>query len=337
MQAAEQHLLLKSSFSGAACARSYVFDYTREVGDFYAAFPSLQSEVIFLETSTRQLIQPDALRRQKFDTAMGRNDQCLRHYFNRSAKIGACTAVQTGYQEDGRYILINQNKERDNIPRRLGHLASIDLENLFKLDHEIGHQICKNGYVKKDGNLCEAAADAYAALRHIQRFGGVTPYLENLVAFRALELVFRDDKGVHFTSAVVARIIQDSKEKDFTTLSPAETVRLADAYAAARPLGGQAIALVAAEFNAFKERFPEVAAGHMDVLRDLGACLLTTKSPMALKWGALAMQAILDGKALCQGVRVMPKGEEWMVLRENLHKRQAELRLTGAAKSVILS
>jgi hypothetical protein len=101
------------------------------------------------------------------------------------------------------------------------------LMRLFVIYHETGHALIPG----KGERFRECAADAYAALRLLQRFGDdAIPLLSMLSWHRARNAV---DGGVfsHLTSPVLDKIIADNEECDFAGLSPQQTVGLAVQYA----------------------------------------------------------------------------------------------------------
>jgi hypothetical protein len=96
-------------------------------------------------------------------------------------------------------------------------------------DHELGHLVTKEGF-KPHKLKGEVSADAFAAIRHFQRFGAADDDLAAASAYRAVAF-FCGDPG-HVTTPVVDRIRLDAKSFDFASLSPADTVVAAETYAA---------------------------------------------------------------------------------------------------------
>ncbi len=95
-------------------------------------------------------------------------------------------------------------------------------------DHEMGHIVVPNGSQGKPAHLSECAADAYAALRHLQRFGTATDILGH-APYMAAESALFEPFPLHYTSAVfqkIARIRQEG-EIDIQALSLQETAALA--------------------------------------------------------------------------------------------------------------
>ena len=104
--------------------------------------------------------------------------------------------------------------------------------SIFNLDHEIGHHILRNGCVtaKVSEALAENAADAYAMLRHIQRFGKNTDHAGGIVENRACNIVLLADSE-HSTADAVEKVIRLSEEMDISGLSLRETAALAEKIA----------------------------------------------------------------------------------------------------------
>jgi hypothetical protein len=105
------------------------------------------------------------------------------------------------------------------------------MQALYALDHEIGHHILRNGFpsvFKGSPHLAESAADAFAVLRHIQRFRKNTDQIGFKAARAAASLVLFGD-AEHYTANAVQRAVEVAadKGKDFFTLSLRETAELA--------------------------------------------------------------------------------------------------------------
>lgn len=107
---------------------------------------------------------------------------------------------------------------------------------LMVLDHELAHCAIKNGRSTDNSSygvlLGETVADAYALIRHYQRFGVESDYGDKYVdpASRAYNFIIGEDT-LHFTSFVLAEIIRRKHEIDFDKLTPQQTVELARRFA----------------------------------------------------------------------------------------------------------
>src|SRR5262249_35008223 len=96
------------------------------------------------------------------------------------------------------------------------------LLRLFTLLHETTHAL-----IPTDDDLeGEWAADAYAAIRLMQRFGKkAVPLLSEISWHRAYTAVCSEDNHTgHLTTAVLDKIIADSASRDFSRLDHDQTV-----------------------------------------------------------------------------------------------------------------
>jgi hypothetical protein len=107
-----------------------------------------------------------------------------------------------------------------------------EMELIYTLDHEIGHHIVTNGF-SLDINLAESAADAFAVLRHVQRFGKESGYTKDLCERMATRLILTGDSE-HYTGAAIQRAmaVADERGDDFFNLPLRETAKLAAEIAA---------------------------------------------------------------------------------------------------------
>ena len=300
----------------------YVFDYDAEVAEFYAARPDMKDRLYFVDMKDESftVTRPGQADAAEKDEALHKNFH-VTNGVRMMGKLGVSFALRAAGPDYG-VIALAQQARRQGLPRLMGAGASNDEENLFVFDHEIGHMVCKNGGPAYF-NLRECAADAYATIRHIQRLG-LSDTVRAIADTRAVELVFRPDNGDHFTSPVTEAILADAEKMDFTALDAKQTAELANRYALAHVLNTADHANAAAAFKALRGRLPELAAGDAAPLRALADIVLETDSPTIFRWGAKAIRALLDGKILCDGIRIQPPASEWEDVRLKLAARDAE-------------
>lgn len=97
-------------------------------------------------------------------------------------------------------------------------------KTLMTLDHELGHLIVPKAYHVKNGDsYAESAADAFSALRHVQRFGLMTDAIAVMIAQRALDALLDPNTGGYFTAAALDRIEREKINANFAALTPEET------------------------------------------------------------------------------------------------------------------
>ena len=101
-----------------------------------------------------------------------------------------------------------------------------EMYKIAEFDHEIGHLVVKNGCCSSSTvseHLAECAADAYAALRHVQRFKE-TDFLDY---YSKADQIVMDLSPIHYTDDVMQRVRSLMNETDITGLSLSETAALA--------------------------------------------------------------------------------------------------------------
>lgn len=213
----------------------------REIFNSFAAesaerFPALSGKLLILDMNEHKIHGLNHLDPKK--TKLSR-EQALDYLtshpitqemdFNKSAS--SCTIYDD--KKNINVIFINDDinpKERESVSReREEHL-------LFVLDHELGHCAIKNGFGRDNSPysalLAETVADAYALIRHYQRFGTDSGHANKYVdpGARAENFILGGD-AEHFTSFVLAEIIKHKNEIDFNSLTVDETSDLARRFA----------------------------------------------------------------------------------------------------------
>lgn len=103
----------------------------------------------------------------------------------------------------------------------------------FIFDHETAHSLTRAlQYAKgidtwrKDehqNNRFECIADAFAMIRHVQRFGNKTGYPEFLIDLRARHALY-DGDALHYTSRAIAEVL---KLDNIATLTPQQAIDMA--------------------------------------------------------------------------------------------------------------
>lgn len=306
---------VKGLFQRAAqSCTAYAFDYAREAEDFYKSCPERYGRMVFVDLIGGVVVHPD----RKIQTAQ-RDMLDNKPYLSRLMNdFRACKGSLTVQYQLWDYIILNTQTDRLGLPRLLGAFASRDVETVNILDHEIGHQICRNGYAFS--NKAECLADVYAAMRHVQRFTAKSPYIRNLLDMRAVELFFRGDGGTHFTSPVLRDLFSEiDAGRDFSGMTIKETAAAAMEFVEKTPLAVETIADAATDFQSLKGGLQLMAKQDYAPLRVLAQAVLAPDAkPIVREWGAVALLAILDGKVMCDNLRILPAGDEWMKLRESL-------------------
>lgn len=298
----------------AQASKAYVFDYAREVRRFYKSFPERYDRLIFIDLIPGVVVHQNE-KIQKEQQEMLVNKPYLSRTMN---EFRACRGSLTMKFQLWDYIILNTESDRVGLPRLLGSFAPRDMEALNILNHEIGHQVCRDGYMSSTKG--ESLADTYSVMRYVQRFGRKSPYIRNLSDMRAVELFFRGDHGVHFTSPILRELFREiDAGRDFSGMTAKQTAEAAREFVEKFNIPVETIVDVATDFQPLKGGLQELAEGDYMPLRVLAKAVLSPDAkPMVREWGAVALYAILDGKVMCDNVRILPAGDEWMKLRRDL-------------------
>ncbi|HYD17771.1 MAG TPA: hypothetical protein VEF76_04755 [Patescibacteria group bacterium] len=205
----------------------YRFDMGAEVALATRLYPRIAEEFFFVDVKEQNShVNPEFT---CLGAAYERNPEAAREaakpYVIHALDISTSIAVRAPC--GARFIVIYS--------RRMWQGASSRLA--FTFDHEIGHQLVPSGYaLDMAGRLMgESAADAFAALRALQRYGMeagrkllIRESTDRLTA--PLRSHLKDD-WEHLTGQVLNQIIRDCATKRFDAMSPDETVAEADHYA----------------------------------------------------------------------------------------------------------
>ena len=122
-------------------------------------------------------------------------------------------------------------------------------------DHEMGHLVVKEGDPACiSPHIAECAADAYAALRHVQRYGNDTDFFTSYN--RSYNIVLGNSPD-HYTDAVLQKVRQLCQERDISKLSLRETAQLAGKLAVEYGFNEEKLDKVKSAFQAVAQIFRE--------------------------------------------------------------------------------
>lgn len=97
----------------------------------------------------------------------------------------------------------------------------------YVLDHELGHAVTMLNIDKQSmktssfGNKAECEADAYAMIRHFQRYGADSSFPQYVRDLRNMNVVHKGDV-IHWTSRAIDRVIEMNAEGKLKNMTPQE-------------------------------------------------------------------------------------------------------------------
>ncbi len=188
-----------------------------------------------------------------------------------------------------------------------------DIDNIGTFDHETAHAL----HPDANGIDGENTADAYAVLRHLQRYQGQKTYIDYAAWKRAMVFM---QTGItsHLTTFTIDKILLDSKTADFCSLTPAETSAIARDYARKNTPTKKRLNSLKHDFNALKkQKFNEQT---MRQLADI--TLKADPDSDTFYLGNRILQPLLRGETIRFDDKTLQlKGAEWQGIRDALDKK----------------
>ncbi len=144
---------------------------------------------------------------------------------------------------------------------------------LFVLDHELAHCSIKDGFARATSSrdysilLAESVADAYALIRHYQRFGVDNDSKDKYVSpgGRADNFILGGD-SMHFTSFILDAIAKRKHVIDFDKLDAKQTADLARRFALEYMPPKKVLDDLTWEFSAIRSAFKKNLSGGVQAL-----------------------------------------------------------------------
>lgn len=301
------------SFKGASAPARPRFDLKAAVAEVYADHPELKGSVLFLDVAKTKLVHSDEDVRKQLLSIIN-NDDATRTDVNTQMyhyRLDKASAVQE-LSRDGHTVYFAYMYLRADMESALGKGHDLSENKFLVFDHEFAHAFIKeaHGATLKS----ETVADAYAALRHFQRFGSESKTIEKLMKRRAALGFLNQDDG-HFSPPVLQAAIDYVRDNDVTKLNPQQTVDLAIKLSKDSGAKPRQIKVLSKEFNKYAK--PMKYAADDKPLRKLAKAASSSPSPLVRKWARVAVAAFTDtqmrmGHEGC----VRATGEYWKQFRK---------------------
>lgn len=291
------------------------FDFRGAVNEAYAMFPDIAGKIFFLDGRKNTIYHPNP-RMTEWAVGMANANAAISSHIVKHGKDRMSVAVRTGGLC---YILLYPDNPLDAL---YGLEMPDNQRHLFTFDHELGHAIAKPGD--------ERAADAYAALRHIQRFGQDTTFIRRIALGRAQAAVSNPDdfqSANHYTVPVLYAVIRAAARQDVTKLSPAETVKLAEKIV--QQVNMKPVSKLHADFKKAFAGYSMPGVTPETRVRSLAKTVMDTNDGNVYTSGGLMLQALLKGQLVHRSNDNKPvylRGPEWDRLRGAFNKHAKDRR-----------
>lgn len=327
-------------------ASEATFDFEKEVDRALEMFPELRSNTVFIK-----LLQsaPKEFHGDKTLINLLSEDFREQHPIRNMPCAGYAVAEFNGERHMlntlvyARNELLLQLAQNINLPwgplrtfvfdHELGHIVQrfSQGQHKHKWKNILTHTFKKNNQQDRDSGLFEEYyADAFAAIRHLQRHNGDTSYLNMWSTFiRALRATSSGDTS-HITTPVIDRIIEDSKSQDFLSLSPQGIAALAYSYAEKYTPGQKEIDVLKKDYSGI---FSKIDIFNPELANDcnlslLASTALSASTPFSFTIGARAFQPFLHPEGVViGGVKIQLPEERRQNLLTAFNTRAKELGL----------
>ena len=201
---------------------------------------------------------------------------------------------------------------------------------LFIMDHELAHLAIKDPPLEGENrqyadSIREAIADAYAMIRHYQRYGTQSEHKNTIIDpwARAGALTFNRDT-VHFSSFMLDEIVKRKDIIDFSSLSPQQTTELAKRFALAYTPASSVVNSILRKLRPVRSAY-NAAPDSDEWLKVLMKVTLDPKNDSyTFKVCSKILQGYLDGRTDMDGMSVDTTGIHWDDVRKSLREAEAK-------------
>jgi hypothetical protein len=282
------------------------FDFNNAVRGTRKDFPALKKHAMFVDAGNDNW---NDIEQTLDDLAVDEDDIASIHKTYKDAKrlkTSFHIAVTRGGVEEPFSVVVFHPDKFPLFGRARGAT-----DDACSFDHEAGHALTP----LLEGCHAENIADAYAAVRHLQRTTD-TDALDYCGWKRAFIFV-TTGKSSHLTTFTVDKIICDRATADFVSLTPEETAAVAKAYAKKNTPSRKELDDLADEFKSLrkqplKEQFRRLARITLAAKDDSGTFYL----------GARVLKGALQpGGNTVDGEDIHLEGREWDRVRDELDHR----------------
>jgi hypothetical protein len=200
------------------------------------------------------------------------------------------------------------------------------IDDIGTFDHETGHVLSP----ETDGTLSENTADAYAVIRHVQRFDGTETGIGYTSWKRTVQFILAG-KTSHLTTFTVDKILMDRESADFVSLSPAATAKIAKEYARLHTPDEARLKKLSRAFRGARDK----KLNEETFRRIAGITLRADAQSDTFYLGARALLGPLENgnKIVYNGKTVSLKSDDWARIKSALTKKIAALPDSHPLKS----
>jgi hypothetical protein len=311
----------------AAPQASLRFDFNKAARDIVCDHPELKRNTVFVDLDTNNRIGPRLARIRAALSGVFR--RMIKDKRQKAEKLPRGSAHAMG---DGSGV----NMLAMTLDRPFGLLRgaglSDEMDKLFAFHHEIGHLIVPAGHAGKLDNYFgklfgisnsgrEVAADAYAAIRHLQKYGANSAPLEFAPLYRARDTINNADDcaASYVTSFALDAVLRDRHKLLAANLTPAQVVEKVNEYHLRyTPTRAQVDALQK-DFAPLQNRMQTISRANTAPLLKLAEIALDPATSPQGFYMANRMLSVYLGKILT--------GPVWVDIARQLHEKEKTVTL----------
>lgn len=289
----------------------FAFDFRQAARKAVHDHPEIRKNTVFVDAAKKDYIASPRVLQKLYDDddAFDELQETVR-----VARRLKTSFSDTIYLDHNRYlksVVFHSDRHRLYDP------VNKDIDDITTFDHETGHVLSPEA----QGTAGENTADAYAALRHFQRFDGQKTDL-TYAAWKRSVIFITSGQTSHLTTFTLDKIIIDRETANFVSLSPAETAALAKAYAKAHTRDEEKLQSLARRFRGARDKTTTE-----DTFRRIaGITLRADPASDEFYIGARALLTPLHREKIkLDGKTLSFKGPEWDAIRQKLDKKTATL------------
>ena len=306
--------------------RSLTDIFNQFARDSVERFPSLEGRLLVFDTNEQTGYGREALDLRKAGYTPKRIDTFLKR---RAAAKNIQTYADWNNYLNLYFILYN---ERVDVNERPNVSAKTEKDVLFILDHELAHLVIKDPPLEGENRqykstIKEAIADAYAMIRHYQRYGTKSTHQNSIIDpwARAGALTLNKDT-LHFSTFMLDEIIKRRNVIDFSSLSPQQTAELAKRFAVEYTPASSVVNRAVKKLKPVQGAYDR-SPGSDEWLKVLAQITLDPNNDYCtFKLCKKILEGYLDGRIDMDGRSVEASGADWDNIRKGL--KEAELKFT---------
>lgn len=275
---------------GSAAKKIKAFNYAAEAEKAYADFPWIKNKVIFIDVTKDKIVYPANAPEKIRDKH--ESFPPMRTEIGDMATKGMSRNAWWD-NEDETYILFStERKDFFLLPRK----APLRIEMTFSFDHELAHSLFTHeDDLRLHDTFKETVADVFAAIRHFQRYGDDADksLMDGVVARRAADLIFKKSSLGHFTAPVLEKFLAQADSRDWSKLTPAETIAFATDFSVTNWPGNESLEKADKMFKKFHGNWAAMREGDASAVEAFAKTLANKRPREYKKWGDKAIDYLV--------------------------------------------